>query len=306
MPIIVEFDEFHSPIGETASLLAGVCGLVATNSLFFPQGFDKWSDMLGDYFDEQWKTLFEPRFCFKVHEDLAKRYIEASIGKKWKEYRINLWKDNYNPLLSKSEIITNKPVDVPLDHLALFVEYCSKPEMVDLCKRNQQIRKKQLFSHMCGVKSLTIELTVETGRTIGRGLMWNITHKKKDGSYVNEKANEIWEKIDSHLNQNLEASYEISSNDIVIKVLGKEHPGRVRAMGMGVVPTTAFKHITTRLNGMDFGSLSGSTSSHSSSLVEQRPASVTTLWEAVVDYISKKEGGTLLVELASVLANQRQ
>lgn len=57
--IIVEFDEFHSPIGEASDLLAGVCGLIATNSLFFPIGFDKWSDMTKDYFDEQWKSLFE-------------------------------------------------------------------------------------------------------------------------------------------------------------------------------------------------------------------------------------------------------
>lgn len=68
----------------------------------------------------------KPRYCFKVHEDLAKRYIEASIGKKWKEYRGNIWKYKYNPLLSKSEIIKNRPVDIPLDHWALFVEYRSK------------------------------------------------------------------------------------------------------------------------------------------------------------------------------------
>ncbi|KAI5443293.1 hypothetical protein KIW84_012089 [Lathyrus oleraceus] len=77
-------------------------------------------------------------------------------------------------------------------------------------------------------------------------------------------------------------------------------------MGMGVVPTTAFKYTTTRLSGMDFGSSSGSNSSGSSSLVEQRLAYVTALLEAVVGYISAKEGGTLPAELAAVLANQTQ
>ncbi|KAI5433337.1 hypothetical protein KIW84_020571 [Lathyrus oleraceus] len=72
-------------------------------------------------------------------------------------------------------------------------------------------------------------------------------------------------------------------------------------MGMEVVPTTAFKHTTTRLSGMDFGSSSGS-----SSLVEQRLASVTALLEVVVGYISAKEGGTLPTELAVVLVNQTQ
>ncbi|CAL5211636.1 unnamed protein product [Lathyrus oleraceus] len=102
---------------------------------------------------------------------------------------------------------------------------------MDLCKRNQQIRKKQLFSHTCD-KSLAWrrhELTIETDKTIGRGLIWNMSHKKKDGSYVDEKAKEIREKNGTHLNQNPETSYEIFSIDIAGKGLGREHPDRVRA-----------------------------------------------------------------------------
>ena len=32
---------------------------------------------------------------------------------------------------------------------------------------------------------------LETGREVDRGQMWTLTHKKKDGSYVNEEAREI-------------------------------------------------------------------------------------------------------------------
>ena len=32
---------------------------------------------------------------------------------------------------------------------------------------------------------------IETGREVGRGQMWSLTHKKKDGNYVNEEAREI-------------------------------------------------------------------------------------------------------------------
>ncbi|CAL5201001.1 unnamed protein product [Lathyrus oleraceus] len=302
--IIVDFDEFHSPIGEAAGLLAGVCGLIATNSVFFPIGFDKWSNMPGSYFDEQWITFFLPRFCFKVHEDLAKRYIEASIGKKWREYRIKLWKAYYHPTLSKSEIINKKPKEIPPNHWELFVEYRLKPETMELCKRNQEIRKNQAYSHTCGAKSLARrrhELSIETGKTIGRGLMWKMIHKKKDGSYVNDKAMEIGEKIDSHINQNHEASSETSPNDVVANIFGREHPGRVRAMGLGVVPTIAFKHTTTRLHGMEFGSSSGS-----NSLVEQKLAAVTAQLKAVVGYISAKEGGALPKDLAALFPDQKQ
>ncbi|XP_073222463.1 uncharacterized protein [Cicer arietinum] len=183
--IIVDFDEFHSSIEEVVGLLAGVCGLVATDSLFFPIGFDKWLDVPKNYLNEKWKNLFQARFCFKVNEDLAKRYIEASIDKKWRDYRIKLWDEFDDPTLSKNEIINNKSKEVPLDHLALFVKYRSKPQTK----------------------------TIETGKTIGQGLMWKMTHKKKYESYVNDKAMEIGEKIDHHVNYNLEASSEISPND---------------------------------------------------------------------------------------------
>lgn len=84
MRVIVDFDEQHTPIGEAAGFLSRVCGLVATHSPFFPISLDKWSDMPANYFETQWKELFERRFCFNEVEDLAKRYIEGSIGKKWR------------------------------------------------------------------------------------------------------------------------------------------------------------------------------------------------------------------------------
>lgn len=59
LQIIVEFDEYFSPVGEAAGLLAGVCGLLATNSLFFPISFEKWSDMPKSFLDDQWNLVFK-------------------------------------------------------------------------------------------------------------------------------------------------------------------------------------------------------------------------------------------------------
>lgn len=72
-------------------------------------------------------------------------------------------------------------------------------------------------------------------------------------------------------------------------------------MGLGVVPTIAFKHTTTRLHGMEFGSSSGS-----NSLVEQKLAAVTAQLKAVVGYISAKEGGALPKDLAALFPDQKQ
>ncbi|XP_039682656.1 uncharacterized protein [Medicago truncatula] len=131
--------------------------------------------------------------------------------------------------------------------------------------------------------------------------MWDMTHKRVDGKYVNEEAQKIGEKICNHIAENPDAYSEISPNDIVGKIFGKEHSGRVRGMGMRVVPTIAFKHTTTQLSGMEFGSFRGSTSSGSSALVNQKLATMEAQMTALVGYIKAKEGGSLPPELAAAL-----
>ncbi|XP_029152337.2 uncharacterized protein [Arachis hypogaea] len=202
--IVVNFDRQHAAIGEAAGLLAGICGQLATDCVAFPISFDKWSDIPESFFENQWNIFFQARFCFKVCDSLAKRFLLQSLGKKWREHRIKLWNEFYDPRLSKTEIINNTPEDIALDQWALFVEYRLKPETQNLCKRNQEIRQKQIIPHTSGAKSIArrrAELTEETGKEVSRVQMWDITHKKIDGSYVNEKAKEIAEKIEAYSSQ---------------------------------------------------------------------------------------------------------
>ncbi|KEH33596.1 hypothetical protein MTR_3g448670 [Medicago truncatula] len=72
-------------------------------------------------------------------------------------------------------------------------------------------------------------------------------------------------------------------------------------IGMRVVPTIAFKHNTTRLSGMEFGSFRGSTSSGNSALVNQKLATMEAQITALVGYVKAKEGGSLPPELAAAL-----
>ncbi|XLS97658.1 hypothetical protein HN51_040393 [Arachis hypogaea] len=152
--IVVNFDRQHAAVGEAAGLLAGVCGQLATDCVAFPISFDKWSDIPESFFENQWNIFFQARFCFKVCDSLAKRFLLQSLGKKWREHRIKLWSEFYDPRLSKTEIINNTPEDIALDQWALFVEYRLKPETQNLCKRNQEIRQKQIIPHTSGAKSI--------------------------------------------------------------------------------------------------------------------------------------------------------
>ncbi|XLT24440.1 hypothetical protein HN873_055732, partial [Arachis hypogaea] len=148
--------------------------------------------------------------------------------------------------------------------------------------------------------------TEETGKEVSRVQMWDITHKKIDGSYVNEKAKEIAEKIEAHSSQQPMESTVNSPLDALGVVFGKEHPGRVRGLGMGVVPTIAFKNNTTRISQMNLGSSNDvGTSSTCGSNVQEELDAVKAQLQALVSYIASKEGGKIPIQLAGMFPTQQ-
>ncbi|XP_009798720.2 uncharacterized protein [Nicotiana sylvestris] len=134
-----------------------------------------------------------------------------------------------------------------------------------MCRRNTEIRKKQTFTHTCGSKPNSrrrAEMMAETGRRPRRAQLYLDTHKKQDGTYVNEAAKEICEKIELVLCQSTVDESEVSPNDAVGKVLGKEHSERVRSLGLGVVLSKVFKHARPRFGGMNASSSDASCLNH--------------------------------------------
>ncbi|XP_019235326.1 PREDICTED: uncharacterized protein LOC109215669 [Nicotiana attenuata] len=124
-----------------------------------------------------------------------------------------------------------------MDQRALFVNYRFKEETKALCLRNQWIRGQQTLPHTSGAMSLTRRraLMKKQGKEVDRGKVWTETHKRKDGSYVNDQAREIGERIEEIRRQRPETRAEISPNDALGVVFGPEHPGRVRGLWHGVV-----------------------------------------------------------------------
>ncbi|PPR89966.1 hypothetical protein GOBAR_AA30714 [Gossypium barbadense] len=88
-------------------------------------------------------------------------------------------------------------------------------------------RQKQKFTHTAGSKSFACVAQAEEaspGQKVGRLQLFNITHRKKDGTPMSSEAAEIMD-ID---------------NRIINEVLGPERYGRVRFQGSGVNPTQYF------------------------------------------------------------------
>ena len=95
-------------------------------------------------------------------------------------------------------------------------------------------------------------------------------------------------KIHQHLSQSSETSSEISPNDAIGVIFGAEHPGRVRGLGLGVVPSTAFRHTSTRLGGINLGKGNASTSSPN---LQEKVTNLEAQLHAMFSYITTKEGG---------------
>nr|XP_033517177.1 uncharacterized protein LOC108948483 isoform X3 [Nicotiana tomentosiformis] len=87
----------------------------------------------------------------------------------------------------------------------------------------------------------------ETGRNPGRAQFYLATHTKNDGSYVNDEAKEICETIELAVSESIVDESGISPNDVVGKVLGKEHSERVRCLELGATSSNTFRETNLRL-----------------------------------------------------------
>ncbi|MED6182617.1 hypothetical protein PIB30_030235 [Stylosanthes scabra] len=80
---------------------------------------------------------------------------------------------------------------------------------------------------------------IRHGRHLSRGEIWTMVHRRKDGSYVHDDARAVGEAI-AELESRDESTKELSQNDSLAQVLGKEHSGRIRGVGHGPCPTKLF------------------------------------------------------------------
>ncbi|XP_020980030.1 uncharacterized protein LOC107640988 isoform X3 [Arachis ipaensis] len=143
--VIVEVDEEGAAYGEAQGLLAGYCGILATNARIFPISFEKWSGQ-------------------------------------------------ENGGMPKS-----------------FKDECFDSMIKELCMKNKENRSKQTIPHTCGSKSnsrrrhemvyIYTHLYLETEKKPSREMMYIETHKRKDGSFVNNEALTIVEQIELNMTQ---------------------------------------------------------------------------------------------------------
>ncbi|KAJ1395480.1 putative transposase, Ptta/En/Spm, plant [Sesbania bispinosa] len=220
------------PIGESAGLLAWFLGEIASNFNNFPIMYETWKKVPNDYKNNVYKETIKANFDVNDHEH--KKFILSSLGKKWRDTRSRMFHKNYNWEISVEENCRKHPPEIDPDHWRFFVQFRTSPKQMEISDKNAANREKLLIPHTLGSKTLARkrdELESQYGRQYSRGDMYPIAHKKKDGSFVNKDAREKCEQLHNEIQETS------SENEAFIKVFGKEHPGYVRGMGLGVTPT---------------------------------------------------------------------
>ncbi|XP_028222298.1 protein app1-like isoform X7 [Glycine soja] len=297
--IVVSFDGQLRAYGDAATLLSGACGRIVTDSKNVPINFESWTKVPKSYKDNCFNIL-KTLFHFQASESTARRYCLLTMSRKYRNGKHKLWTSAFDPSLSREQLIAKVPYGIPEDQWLSFIDNHLKPEYQELCRKNAVVRQKQTVPHTGGAKLLSRkqhEMEVELGRPISRVELYIATRKKKDGSFVNEEARSIGEKMTQEISECANPT-EISTNDALAKVLGRDHCGRVRCLGLGGLHSVAFQS-TEKFSGTG-RNLSNSNSVESSQLKEEVTSlktklaaseeNVKTLQNIMLTYIQMKEG----------------
>ncbi|KAK5786766.1 hypothetical protein PVK06_041410 [Gossypium arboreum] len=202
------------PVGSEARLLAGYLGILARNANMLPINYESWHHM-PDSNKNQALANIKERFALEVSDD----YIKKALGKRWRDNKSTLKKQYFKKDISLEEKLRNVP-----------------PRML----RYQWEDAVRFWNLKKGEE-------VKSGQKVGRLQLFEITHRKKDGSPMTSEAGEIMEKLkekkaeyEAITSSDSSANLENIDNRIITEVLGPERYGRVRFQGSGVTPTQYF------------------------------------------------------------------
>ncbi|PPR98820.1 hypothetical protein GOBAR_AA21852 [Gossypium barbadense] len=184
------------PVGSEARLLAGYLGIIARNANMLPINYESWHHM-SDSNKNQALDNIKERFALEVLDD----YIKKALGKKWRDHKNTLKKEYFKKDISLKEKLRN----VPLRMLRYQWEDAVRFWNSKKCEE------------------------VSSGQKVGRLQLFDITHRKKDGSPMTSKAGEIMEKLkekkaeyEAIFSTDSSVNLEDIDNRIITEVLGLE------------------------------------------------------------------------------------
>nr|CAD1834841.1 unnamed protein product [Ananas comosus var. bracteatus] len=239
--IQVRFNKRGQPINKEARLLAGFCGIVARNGQFCPLNYINWRRMPIALKNEALSFVMSK---FQFQSKKGRAFVMRSLNKKWKDYKAELKAKHFDRTKPKAEISKNVPPGVVRQQWLSLVDFLYS----DVAKKREKLAKesraKQKYTYTSGSKSFARkekEIEDTTGKVPGLVEMFELTHTKKNGSFISDDAKKLMVDAKDKL-ANCSGTSESSREDVIamenkiyIEVIRKEYGGRVG--GLGLIPS---------------------------------------------------------------------
>ncbi|KAK5770649.1 hypothetical protein PVK06_046802 [Gossypium arboreum] len=220
-------------------------GIIARNANMLPINYESWHNM-PDSNKNQALSNIKERFAFEVSDT----YIKKALGKKWRDHKSSLKKEYFKKPISLEEKLQNVPPGMLRYQWENAVRFWNSKKGEDRERVGTSSRQKQKFTHTAGSRSFSCvaeAAEASSGQKVGRLQLFDITHRKKDGTLMTSEAAEIMEKLkdkkaeyEATASTDSSVNFEDIDNRIINEVLGPERYGRVRFQGSGVNPTQYF------------------------------------------------------------------
>ncbi|PPS11426.1 hypothetical protein GOBAR_AA09212 [Gossypium barbadense] len=205
------------PVGSEARLLAGYFGIISRNANMLPINYESWHQMPDSNKNEALDNIKE-KFALEVSDD----YIKKALGKKWRDHKSTLKKLYFKKDISLEEKLRNVPPGM------LRYQW----EDADRERVGTSSRQKQKFMYTARSRTFAYVAEAEevsSGQKVGRLQLFEITHRKKNGSPMTSKVEEIMEKIkekkveyETIASTDNSVNLENIDNRIINEVLGPE------------------------------------------------------------------------------------
>ncbi|XP_039142878.1 uncharacterized protein LOC120280181 isoform X4 [Dioscorea cayenensis subsp. rotundata] len=224
------------PVGDGARELGQFLGTMVHRPRFFSFRYTDWRHVPQEDKEKVWQRVQD---VFDIDINL-KEWALQSFNKKWKDFKCQLKKTNYNPFKGdKVGAKRNRPLEleqVEWNWLVDFWESDTGKMREDKGKIN---RGKQSMPHTSGTKSFARRFYEETinndGVELSRLDMFLKLHQRRDGTFVDAVAEERAQM--KTLSSQLPEDYQSSStvrDKIFSQVMGEDNHGRCRMYGLGV------------------------------------------------------------------------
>ncbi|RYR79395.1 hypothetical protein Ahy_A01g004215 isoform C [Arachis hypogaea] len=183
--IILRFNEKLQTVKDGDGLLNGILGALDSDYSKFSICKKSWTKVQGK------DRVYDD--CMKEDNGgrIKKTFLQQ-MGRSWKDTREMLYDSYYKPTLTLEQNLNNRPEKIFREHWRWLIDYRNDP--ATKCKQNTLNQKKQLYMHTGDSKSLaraTEEESQKQRRRVGRGEVWILKHKRRDGTYIHEDAQRI-------------------------------------------------------------------------------------------------------------------